>query len=79
MKLSDVHMQEKKHIFIVLTENAKSTSLGYVIWRVFSHNSLLLIGHFRSQEPFDSHWLDECANSTPAYLTIDQSYATYTS
>ncbi len=26
-------------------------------------------------QAFDSHWLDECANFTPAYLTIDQSYA----
>jgi hypothetical protein len=26
---------------------------------------------------FDSHWLEECANSTPTYSTIDQSYAAW--
>ncbi len=24
---------------------------------------------------FDSHWLDFCANSAPAHLTVDQPYA----
>ncbi len=28
-------------------------------------------------QAFDSSWLDECTNSMPAHLTIDQSYAAW--
>jgi hypothetical protein len=63
----------------------KHTVLNYLYsLRVNAKPDLLIVNmHFInsilafllvSAQAFDSHWLDDCANSTPVYLTIDQSY-----
>jgi hypothetical protein len=62
---------QKKNVLLFLAGNAKPTQLDYVIC-VYSPY------YWSVQQPFDSHWLDECANSSPpAHLTIDQSYTAW--
>jgi hypothetical protein len=72
LKISNAPIPHKKH-FIFLAVNAKLTPLDYVIMhRVIDQILSFLLVNAASH---DSHWLDECENSTTAYLTVDQSHA----
>ena len=48
----------------------KSISLTMISTYVLSQ----FYPYWSVQQAFDSHWLDECANSAPAQLTVDQHY-----
>jgi hypothetical protein len=71
---SDVPIPEKMpYIYFFLEGSGKPTSLCYFVGVYL----VIIISLWLVQQVFDSHWMDECANYTWAWLTIDQSYAAW--